>query len=297
MGDGDGWADCAQGHRHWGRFGAAGLLAYHRDPDGQVWTLLQQRAWWGLGGGTWGMFGGALHSHEDAVTGALRETAEECTLDTGAVTVHGTSVEDHGGWFFTSVIGELPERAAVRAASAETRGARWVRVEDVTSHKLFEPFARSWPRLKDAMRRLVLVVDAANVVGARMGGRSGSVGRGEHFGWWKDRAGANARLRDDLKALDGGVTGVPDGLVPFDRCFPEVVLVVEGQARGVADEPVDGVRVTAAPGSGDDHIVDLVADPAPGTVHLVVTADRELRARCAAAGAAVTGPRWLLDRL
>ncbi|MFV2175692.1 NUDIX domain-containing protein [Actinomadura sp. LOL_016] len=285
MGDGDGWADCEQGHRHWGRFGAAGLLAYHRDPDGQVWTLLQQRAWWGLGGGTWGMFGGALHSHEDAVTGALRETSEECTLDVRTVTVHGTSVEDHGGWFFTSVIGELPGMARVKAASMETRGARWVRAEDVTAHKLFEPFARSWPRLRDATSRLVLVVDAANVVGARADG------------WWKDRAGANARLRDDLKALNGGVTGVPDGLVPFDRCYPEVVLVVEGQARGVADEPVDGVRVVAAPGSGDDRIVELVTDPAPGTVHLVVTADRELRARCADAGAGVTGPRWLLDRL
>ncbi|MFD0904172.1 NUDIX domain-containing protein [Actinomadura sediminis] len=285
MGDGDGWADCAQGHRHWGRFGAAGLLAYHRDHGGQVWTLLQQRAWWGLGGGTWGMFGGALHSHEDAVTGALRETSEECTLDTRTVTVHGTGVEDHGGWSFTSVIGELPGTAPVKAASRETRDARWVRVEDVAGLKLFEPFARSWPRLRDAMVRLVLVVDAANVVGSRADG------------WWKDRAGANARLRDDLKALTGGVTGVPDGLVPFDRCYPEIVLVVEGQARGVADEPVDGVRVTAAPGSGDDHIVDLVADPAPGTVHLVVTADRELRARCAAAGAGVTGPRWLLDRL
>src|SRR5690606_24752726 len=65
MGDGDGWAGCGLGHTHWGRFGAAGLLPYHRDSDGQVWVLLQQRAWWGIGGGTWGMFGGALHSHED----------------------------------------------------------------------------------------------------------------------------------------------------------------------------------------------------------------------------------------
>jgi hypothetical protein len=28
-----------------------------------------------------------------------------------------------------------------------------------------------------------------------------------------------------------------------------------------------------------------------------VTADRELRARCEAAGASVTGPRWLLAQL
>ena len=38
-GDGDGWARCARGHRHWGVFGAAGLLLWH---DGAV--LLQHRA-------------------------------------------------------------------------------------------------------------------------------------------------------------------------------------------------------------------------------------------------------------
>lgn len=285
MGDGDGWAGCGLGHTHWGRFGAAGLLPYHRDSDGQVWVLLQQRAWWGIGGGTWGMFGGALHSHEDPVTGALRETSEECTLDTGAVKVHGTSVEDHGGWSFTSVVGSLSELPPVRPASRETRRAEWVRAEDVTRRKLFEPFARSWPRLREAMKGVTLVVDAANVVGARADG------------WWKDRAGANARLRDELKALSGGIEGLPGGLVRFDRCFPEVVLVVEGAARAVAEAPSNGVRVVAAPGSGDDQIVELVRGGGPDTAHLVVTADRELRRRCEAAGAAVTGPSWLLERL
>ncbi|GAA4240347.1 NUDIX domain-containing protein [Actinomadura meridiana] len=285
MGDGDGWAGCGLGHTHWGRFGAAGLLAYQRDDAGQVWVLLQQRAWWGIGGGTWGMFGGALHSHEDAVMGALRETSEECTLDVTAVDVHGTRVEDHGGWSFTSVMGSLSEQLPVEPASRETRDAEWVRAEDVVDRKLFAPFARSWPLLREAMKGVVLVVDAANVVGARADG------------WWKDRAGANARLRDDLKALNAGVLGMPDGLVSFDRCFPEVVLVVEGAARRVADEPADGVRVVAAPGSGDDQIVDVVRDAGPDTVNLVVTADRELRSRCEAAGATVTGPRWLLDRL
>ena len=285
MGDGDGWADCGLGHTHWGRFGAAGLLAYHRDPGGQVWVLLQQRAWWGIGGGTWGMFGGALHSHEDPVSGALRETAEECTLDTAEVNVHGTSVEDHGGWSFTSVMGSLPELLRVDPASRETRRAEWVRAEEVADRKLFAPFARSWPRLQDAMKGVVLVVDAANVVGSRADG------------WWKDRAGANLKLRDDLKALNAGVQGLPGELARFDRCFPEVVLVVEGAARSVADAPANGVGVVAAPGSGDDQIVDLVKGTGPDTDHLVVTADRELRRRCEAAGAAVIGPRWLLERI
>ncbi|MFI0451657.1 NUDIX domain-containing protein [Actinomadura sp. 6N118] len=286
MGDGDGWGRCELGHTHWGRYGAAGLLPFHRGSDGVVRVLLQQRAWWGLGGGTWGMFGGARHSHEDAVTAALRETSEECTLDTRVVRVHGVSTEDHGGWDFVSVVGSVPRMVAVRPASMETRKAAWVPVEEVTGKRLFEPFARSWPRLRYAMSRLVLVVDAANVVGSRADG------------WWKDRAGANSRLRDELVVLNEGVSGLPGGLadlLPLDRVFPEVVLVVEGAARGV--ESVEGVRVVAAPRSGDDQIVELVRDPAPDTAYLVVTADRELRSRVAEQGAAVTGPSWLLDRI
>ncbi|MFC5746830.1 NUDIX domain-containing protein [Actinomadura rugatobispora] len=284
-GDGDGWARCARGHTHWGRFGASGLLAYHRDRDGEVWILLQQRAWWGIGGGTWGMFGGALNSHEDPVPGALRETAEECTLDTRSVRVQGIRVEDHGGWQFASIVGAVPEKQDVRPASRETRKAAWVRLGEVEDKKLFPPFAASWPVLRNALKRLVLVVDAANVVGARADG------------WWKDRAGANARLRDELAALKEGVSGLPEDVLPLDTCFPEVVMVVEGAAGRIADEPADGMRVVAASGSGDDQIVDLVSRPDPGAVYVVVTADRELRARSRAAGASVAGPRWLLGCL
>ena len=50
-----------------------------------------------------------------------------------------------------------------------------------------------------------------------------------------------------------------------------------------------------ARGSGDDEIVRQVSET-DGPC-LVVTADRELRARCEAAGATVTGPRWLLALL
>ena len=63
--DGDGWVDCDCGFRHWGRFGAAGLLLVRRDtPQPQV--LLQLRAEWTHGGGTWALPGGAKDSHEDS---------------------------------------------------------------------------------------------------------------------------------------------------------------------------------------------------------------------------------------
>ncbi|MDG4797393.1 hypothetical protein [Micromonospora sp. WMMD1082] len=120
----------------------------------------------------------------------------------------------------------------------------------------------------------LLIVDAANVVGSRPNG------------WWRDRAGATARLRDTLVPLGG--RGLPPDLPPP----VEVVLVVEGAARGVPE--VDGVRVVAADGSGDDAMVELVAH-AGNRRRVVVTADRALRGRVTALGAEVRGPRWLTD--
>ncbi|MBM4792899.1 NTP pyrophosphohydrolase [Streptomyces sioyaensis] len=117
----------------------------------------------------------------------------------------------------------------------------------------------------------LLIVDAANVVGS------------VPDGWWRDRHGAAERLRDALVAP--AADGLPGLLAP-----PlELVLVVEGAARGV--ESVAGVRVVPAAGSGDDRIVQLVADEGGGRDCLVVTADRGLRERVQALGARVTGPR------
>ena len=138
---------------------------------------------------------------------------------------------------------------------------------------------------------VTLIVDGANVMGSRADG------------WWRDRAGAMARLHAELAALatrgiPGRVPGESAGPVPGDgdtgeRWFPQVVLVVEGRARAVLDLVSDapGVRVVAARGEGDDEIASLAGE-VPGR-RIVVTADRELRRRSEAAGAAVVGPRWL----
>jgi hypothetical protein len=115
----------------------------------------------------------------------------------------------------------------------------------------------------------LLVVDGANVVGS------------VPDGWWKDRAGAAVRLRDRLNATTtAGVPGVPGPL--------EVVLVVEGKAKDIPE--TDGIRLVRAPGSGDDAIVEVVAQAEAGRDVVVVTADRELRERVRALGASVIGP-------
>jgi hypothetical protein len=122
----------------------------------------------------------------------------------------------------------------------------------------------------------VLLVDAANVVGARPDG------------WWRDRAGATSRLLARLAALPGRPAG--------DRgTVTEVVVVVEGAARGVPAP--GGVRLVRAPGSGDDALAAAAADlAAEGRAVLAVTADRGLRARLPGS-TAVAGPGWLLDVL
>ena len=110
-----------------------------------------------------------------------------------------------------------------------------------------------------------LVVAAATVVGSRPDG------------WWRDRAGAAARLVEAIRALGDG----------------DYLVVLEGAARrGAPEGTVGRVTVVHAAGSGDDTIAELAN---PGTT--VVTADRELRRRALERGAGIEGPRWLLDRL
>jgi hypothetical protein len=117
----------------------------------------------------------------------------------------------------------------------------------------------------------LVVIDAANVVGSTPDG------------WWRDRAGANERLRDRLASL--AARGLGELRPPLD-----ILLVVEGAARGV--RPIEGVRVLAAPGSGDDAIVAVV-ESEPDRTRVVVTADRGLRERVTRLGASVLGPRAL----
>lgn len=160
---------------------------------------------------------------------------------------------------------------------------------------------------------MTIVVDVANVMGSRPDG------------WWRDRAGAAARLHAEVVRLaasgraivpDTGSSGegnpADDASPPGEIDLPGFVMVLEGAAKAaVARMPPEEraaagevrppavrpgeVRVVQATGSGDDAIVALVRE-LPGR-RVVVTADRELRERCVAAGATIRGPGWLLGLL
>jgi len=152
---------------------------------------------------------------------------------------------------------------------------------------------------------VTIVVDVANVMGSRPDG------------WWRDRAGAAARLHADIARLAAsGRAILPDtdapgeGDAPGEAVTPGFVLVLEGAAKAapIPSAPIPAaevgaagpvqpgeVRVVQASGSGDDAIVAVVRE-LPGR-RVVVTADRELRDRSVAAGATILGPRWLLGQL
>ncbi|NLE71284.1 MAG: NYN domain-containing protein [Actinomycetales bacterium] len=132
----------------------------------------------------------------------------------------------------------------------------------------------------------VVVVDAANVVGARPDG------------WWRDRPGAAGRLVAQVAAARAaGAEGLAGA---------RVVVVLEGRAAAAetadAEDP-GAVEVLRAPRDGDAAIVDLVSalagppgEGGPARV-VVVTSDRELRRRVAALGATTRGAGWLRDLL
>lgn len=155
MVSGDGWVQCAAGHRHWGRFGAAGLLLHDA---GRV--ILQHRAPWTHEGDRWGVPGGARHSDEDPVGAAIREAAEEAGLAHADVDPIGLYIEDHGGWSYSTVVARATRPVQPAATDAESVAVRWHPVEQVTRLPLHSGFAAAWQRLQRPPKPLYLLLAA-----------------------------------------------------------------------------------------------------------------------------------------
>ncbi len=119
----------------------------------------------------------------------------------------------------------------------------------------------------------MLVVDGANVVGSRPDG------------WWRDRAGAAARLHGRLAVAD--------------TSYDEIVLVLEGQAKAGVPRGRDAhLRTVHASKDGDASIVkESRAARDLGHDVVVITADRGLAQRVEALGCRTMSPTWLLALL
>lgn len=238
-----------------------------------------------------------MHEGESAIVGAVREAQEEAGVPDAAVRPRFTSVLDLDVWSYTTVIADVVRPFDPVISDPESVALEWVPVDEVDARPLHPGFGSAWPALRTLLDvRLSLVVDAANVVGSVPNG------------WWRDRAGATARL---ASRLDGLAAPAADLGVGGATWFPEIALVVEGQARGIvtpssdADAevpellPAGGVSIVRAEGAGDDAIVAEVERRTRAGQHVVViSSDRELQNRVDAAGAAqVRSAGWLLSVL
>ena len=141
--DGDGWVQCACGHKHWGLNGAAGILILRGTE-----ILLQHRAPWVHNGDTWGIPGGARDSHESTIEGAFREAVEETGIDTQLLTPLHTFSDDHGDWKYETVIVRAAAGLIAHEVNDESHEVRWVEIELVDELPLHPSFAKSWPELK-----------------------------------------------------------------------------------------------------------------------------------------------------
>ena len=169
-------------------------------------------------------------------------------------------------------------RQQARAATGEGRRAgQPVRQPRRRGDRLREGRGRPRPaqgllQVPQVGRVSVIVVDGANVVGARPDG------------WWKDRAGAARRLHEQLMTAD--------------RRRRRSCSCSRVRRRRVCRSAATATStVVHAPRDGDSEIVRQAHHAADaGRTVTVVTADRLLAARVAKAGS-IVGPTWLLDRL
>lgn len=271
-GDGDGWVECDDGRRRWGRFGAAGLLLRAPDPAGgpQPLVLLQLRVAWSHHGGTWGLPGGARDSDESPVEGALREVWEETGIEPADVSPRASSVDDLGGdstgWSYTTVLADAV-RPLVTVANRESDELRWVPESEVPLLPLHPGLRDSWPYQHAPVR--TLVVDTANLLGA------------VPDGWWRDRAGSTAALLDRLAAA------LPRTVeLPLDHVVQRVgEAPVDGGAASM-----DGGAVSMDGGAGaTDGGTASPADPGTGST-VGIGAGRAPSSRTVRRSASTAGP-------
>jgi 8-oxo-dGTP diphosphatase len=266
-GDGDGWVHCSLGHRHWGLFGAAGILI----SDGRR-AILQHRAPWTHEGDTWGLPGGARDSHEDPTSTALREATEEAALHGASIEPVAMRIDDHGGWSYTTVLARPRTELAPHAANAESTEIRWWPESEVAGLPLHHGLAATWPHVRRPPPPLLVVIDTRSDLRFTHGRDAGTSGSPQ------------------LAALVR--YGIPAGNLPIGierggvtNLLPSVALVVEdGTPAGVTDTHPDHWwrrEVEIHPFGNDPRaaISRAISADTTGRQIIVVTDDPSVRTR------------------
>jgi 8-oxo-dGTP pyrophosphatase MutT (NUDIX family) len=151
MSDGNAWVDCSCGGRHWGSHGAAGVVIVHAAGD-QV--LMQLRADWTHGGGTWAFPGGARALSETPVEAAMRELHEELQVPAASLEVlHEQVWTDHGDWRYHTVIARAVG-VIDPVLNNESERADWVALDAVADLPLHAALAPIWPDVLAVLREV-----------------------------------------------------------------------------------------------------------------------------------------------
>jgi 8-oxo-dGTP pyrophosphatase MutT (NUDIX family) len=141
--NGDGFVTVSDGTARWGRFGAAGVLARAGDR-----YFVAQRSLHCHQGGTWAIPGGALHSDESPLEGALREFSEEIGHVLRDYTIVAEHEDDHGGWSYWTLVVELTEPFdPPEHLHWETAATAWMTVEELADLELHVAFRATLMRL------------------------------------------------------------------------------------------------------------------------------------------------------
>ena len=211
--DGDGMCIGPQDEHCWGVFGAAGLLLRAPAAGGTPLILMQHRAEWTNAGGTWGLPGGAIDSHESPIEGALREVHEEThialnpararwsaptagmrfvkrlTRDFDPLGDRISRSGDHyfervdttsGLWTYTTVVADLNAPVDFQA-DEESKELAWLSEDEVSQLELIPGFGRVWPALKTT--EADLIIDGESIYS----------GQDKHW-WQSDRSRADSIL-------------------------------------------------------------------------------------------------------
>lgn len=138
--------------RRWGKFGAAGVLFYHRESGT---FLLNQRSKMIHFGGTWSTLGGAIDRDEEAFDGAMREVEEEIGMVPAPywqLTAHESVTEGtEGDWTYTTFVVEVGERWTPEKGDWESMGNEWVSLSEMATLPLHPGFKDNVHELLKAM--------------------------------------------------------------------------------------------------------------------------------------------------
>lgn len=150
------------GHRHWGPYGAAGILVTAKR-RGRTYVLLTLRSPHVAQGETWSVPGGAVERGETFTEAAFAEAQEEVDgLDVTAlapVTEYSAECPHGCGWAYVTVIASagkfrtLPEVTVTAGPDSwETDDVAWVPLRRVEHLELHPGLRAAWPALAERIK-------------------------------------------------------------------------------------------------------------------------------------------------